>query len=202
MKTVDTAPRHRGDEAELYRRHHGALLRAVSRTVCAPPELIEDACQTAWVILLRRQPDRDAIFAWLRVVAIHEAYRLSRADHRQARLEDLARTAQAHPGHAEPAELDDAISAREALSLVAALPPRQRDDLWLLIAGYSYREIALHTGPRTYTNVSKHLARARARIRAARSDGRGAPAGLASKLPSPASAERSTETVTRFMAPA
>ena len=41
--------------------------------VQAPRELIEDACQTAWAILLRRQPERDAIFAWLRVVAVREA---------------------------------------------------------------------------------------------------------------------------------
>ena len=67
----------RGDEDELYRRHHRDLERAVAHVVNAPRELIEDACQTAWAILLRNQPDRDAIFAWLRVVAIHEAYRLS-----------------------------------------------------------------------------------------------------------------------------
>ena len=70
-------PTHAGDEDELYRRHHRELHRAVSRAVHAPRETIEDACQTAWAILLRRQPERDAVFAWLRVVAVHEAYRLS-----------------------------------------------------------------------------------------------------------------------------
>jgi hypothetical protein len=38
--------------------------------------------------MLRRQPDRTTIFAWLRVVAIHEAYRLCAAE-RDAHLEDL-----------------------------------------------------------------------------------------------------------------
>jgi DNA-directed RNA polymerase specialized sigma24 family protein len=84
-----------GDEAELYRLHHRALVRVVARSlvrvvarsVNASRELIEDACQTAWSILLRRQPDRECVFAWLRTVAIHEAYRLSRVERRDARLD-------------------------------------------------------------------------------------------------------------------
>jgi DNA-directed RNA polymerase specialized sigma24 family protein len=79
----------RGDEDELYRQHHRHLHRAVARVVRAPHELIEDACQAAWTILLRTQPERYAIFAWLRVVAIHEAYRLSAVERRDARLERL-----------------------------------------------------------------------------------------------------------------
>src|SRR5215212_9012262 len=63
----------RGDEDELYQRHQRELHHAVARAVQAPRELIEDACQTAWAILLGSQPDRDAIFAWLRVVAVREA---------------------------------------------------------------------------------------------------------------------------------
>src|SRR4051812_17859713 len=42
----------RGDEEDLYRRHHRELRHAVARAVHAPPELIEDACQSAWAILL------------------------------------------------------------------------------------------------------------------------------------------------------
>ena len=80
-------PALRGDEAELYRRHHRDLHRAVARVVTAPRELVEDACQTAWAILLHTQPERYAIFAWLRVVAIHEVYRLSAIERRDARLE-------------------------------------------------------------------------------------------------------------------
>jgi RNA polymerase sigma factor (sigma-70 family) len=52
-RTVQTtAPN--GDAADLYRRHHRDLERAVN----APRELIEDACQTAWATLLRSQPER------------------------------------------------------------------------------------------------------------------------------------------------
>jgi RNA polymerase sigma factor (sigma-70 family) len=158
--------RPRGDEAELFRRHHGELLRAVSRVVNAPPELIEDACQTAWMILLRRQPDRVRIVAWLRIVAVHEAYRLCHAHRRDAHLDDLAHGESWEAFIADSATIDDIVEARRALRLLARLPERQRDDLSLLVAGFSYREIAEMTGGRTLTNVSKHLARARARMRA------------------------------------
>ena len=61
---TDTAiPAPRGDEDALYRAHHAELRRAVARAVNAPRELIEDACQTAWTMLLRNQPDRYAIVA-------------------------------------------------------------------------------------------------------------------------------------------
>jgi DNA-directed RNA polymerase specialized sigma24 family protein len=63
--------------------------------------------------------------------------------------------------------IDGALEAREALRVLAALPARQRDDLALFVAGFSYREIAQITGGRTHTNVNKQLAKARARIRLA-----------------------------------
>jgi DNA-directed RNA polymerase specialized sigma24 family protein len=88
--TARTTPSQlRGDEAELYQRHHRALVRAVARVVDPPRELIEDACQDAWDMLLRRQPERTSIFAWLRVVAVHEAYLLCAAAQRETHLEDF-----------------------------------------------------------------------------------------------------------------
>jgi len=169
---TETTPRARGDEAELYRRHHGALQRAVAHAVKAPRELIEDACQTAWAILLRTQPERHAIFAWLRVVAIHEAYRLSAIERRETRL--ASRRADHRDGEiliADPHTLDDALEALEALRALAALPARQRVDLTLKLAGYTYEEIRILTGGRTFTNVNKSLVKARRRIRRSRSQG-------------------------------
>jgi hypothetical protein len=167
---TETAPPARGDEAELYRRHHHDLHRAVAHAVNAPRELIEDTCQTAWAILLRTQPDRHAIFAWLRVVAIHEAYRLSAIERRTTRL------ATRRAGHrddehlvADPHTLDDALEALEALRALAALPGRQRLDLTFKVAGYTYEEIRILTGGRTFTNVNKSLVKARRRIRRSRS---------------------------------
>ena len=129
---TETTPPPHGDEAELFRRHHRNLQRAVANAVNAPRELIEDACQTAWAILVRTQPDGYAIFAWLRVVAIHEAYRLKAIERRETRL---ARLRADHPNGedlvADPHTLDDALEALEALRALAELPPRQRVDLSL-----------------------------------------------------------------------
>ena len=159
----------RGDEDELYRRHHRDLHAAVARAVCASPELIEDACQTAWTILLRRQPRRCSVFGWLRVVAIHEAYRLSATERSDGRLERLT----SEDGDwqqivADPSALEDALEALEALRLVASLPEPQRRDFALKTAGYTYEEIRARTPGRTMTNVNKSLVKARARIRRSR----------------------------------
>jgi RNA polymerase sigma factor (sigma-70 family) len=158
----------RGDEGELFARHHAALLRAVGSAVRAPEALIEDACATAWAILLRRQPERtETLFGWLRTVAIHEAYALSRQQRRTARLdhpdspqsEGLARRLEDHR------RLEDAAEARRALRVLAGLPERQRSTLALKVAGFRYAEIQRLRGEVTYTNVNRQLAKARRRIR-------------------------------------
>jgi DNA-directed RNA polymerase specialized sigma24 family protein len=62
--------------------------------------------------------------------------------------------------------LENAIEARRALEALAALPVGQRDDLALLVAGFSYQEIAQRDRrQRSVNNVNKHLTKARARIR-------------------------------------
>lgn len=63
--------------------------------------------------------------------------------------------------------IDDTLAAHDALQILASLPERQRTDLTLLVAGYSYAEIAKITGGRTYTNVNKSLVKARGCIRRA-----------------------------------
>lgn len=168
--TTPTPPR--GDEDQLFRRHHHDLQRTVARAVTAPPELIEDACQMAWATLLRHQPERYAIFGWLRAVAIREAWRLSKLEHREVNLEGITTTESTwHEITADPRDIDDTLEAREALRIVATLPDRQRIDLALVVAGFSYLEIAELTGGRTFTNVNKHLVKARARLRLARVHG-------------------------------
>jgi DNA-directed RNA polymerase specialized sigma24 family protein len=167
--TPTAPPGPSGDEDRLYRQHHGDLRRAVAHAVRAPRELIEDACQTAWATLLRTQPDHYAIFAWLRVVAIHEAYRLAAIDRRARHLERL--NIDEHDWQelvADPRTLDAAVAALEALRTLASLPERQRSDLTLKVAGYSYEEIRALTPGRTFTNVNKSLVKARARIRRTR----------------------------------
>ncbi|MGO9900425.1 MAG: RNA polymerase sigma factor [Solirubrobacteraceae bacterium] len=158
----------RGDEEELFRRHHRALVRAVARSVNASHELIEDACQSAWLVLLRFQPDRTpTLFAWLRTVAVHQAYRMAREEWRDARLEDLGGDQGWERLLGDARSLDDALEARRALAMLSALPVRQREDLALLVGGYSYREIAQRAGAgtRSINNVNKRLTKARTRIR-------------------------------------
>lgn len=165
----------RGDEADLFAEHHEALLRSVKRTINAPEALIEDACQFAWTQLIRTQPDRGPrLFGWLRTVAIHEGYRLSRTQRRDAALEDLA-APDANGGSSPdgwealiegPVDLDSQLEAKRGLSILASLPERQRRYLALLVAGYRYHEIVELAGV-TYTNVNKHLTRARASVRRA-----------------------------------
>jgi RNA polymerase sigma factor (sigma-70 family) len=155
----------RGYAADLYRRHHQALMIAVSHAINGSPQLIEDACQTAWTILVRRQPERASVFAWLYVVAIHEAYRLSAIERRELHLEDLAIEGDWETILAGRVTIEDQLEALEALRALAGLPDRQRQDLSLRVAGFSYREIAAMTGGRTFTNVNKHLVKARVAIR-------------------------------------
>lgn len=151
----------RGDEETLYREHHRHLVLAVRRHVNLPIDLIEDACQTTWTILLRRQPDRGpTLFAWLRTVAVHEAYTLSRVHRRDAQPEDeqLARLAAHDP-------LPDQLEARRALRALASLPARQQHYATLKALGFSYEEIRQVAGGVTYTNVNRYLTRARGRLR-------------------------------------
>jgi len=78
--------------------------------------------------------------------------RLSSAD-RGAHLEDLAHSQGWDAVIADRVTIDDALEARRALGRLAELPARERQDLSLRVAGFSYREIAQITGCRTYTNV-------------------------------------------------
>lgn len=164
----------RGDEAELFKRHHAALRRAVARAVNAPPELIEDACQAAWAILMRAQPDRGpTLMAWLRTVAVHEAYRLLPREHATVSLDALTRQTDGDestsPDEWLPAlsedRLDEQLEARRALRALRALPVRERQLVAWQAAGHSYEEIRELAGGVSYTSVNKHLARGRRRLR-------------------------------------
>ncbi len=172
------APRHlvalRGDEEQLFARHQAALRRSVRRTVNASPELIEDACQAAWTILLRAQPERGpALFGWLCTVAVHEAYRLLRGQRATVSFDALHGLGDERvldpaddwlPELAED-RLDERLEARRALRALQALPPRQRQFIAWKAAGFSYEEIRELAGGVSYTNVNKHLVRGRRRLR-------------------------------------
>lgn len=153
----------KGDEAVLFTEHHERLERAVASAVTAPRQVIEDACAFAWLQLLRTDPAREAIFAWLKVVAIREAIRLMM--HKPA---EPLETPSGEPAVAPEAAVDVEMecTAREALAAVPALPARQRRVLGLHVAGYSYAEIGERTGD-SYRTVDRQMVRARRSLQAA-----------------------------------
>jgi len=156
-----------GDEERLYRRYAGPLRASVGRRLAAPEATVEDACAHAWAQLVRAQPERrETIYGWLCRTAIHEGYRLVRLERREARLEDLVPEGAPFGWEdfvAAPVASEQREDARAALEVLAALPEKQRRYLALRVGGYSYREIAVMCGA-SYTNVNKHLTRARARV--------------------------------------
>jgi len=153
------------------------LLRAVAQRVNAPHSLIEDACATAWTILLRR-PDVDldsGAFSWLVTVAQREAWRLSR--HRQQEHPAgafLSPTREDNPDgelpepSADTRDVDDQVIARIELhhrvTAMQALKPREREALCLKGLGYSYQEIMQITDA-TYTAVNRRITEGRAALR-------------------------------------
>ena len=74
----------KGDEGELFVRYGRDLERSVRARMRVPRQVIEDACSYAWLQLVRTQPERDRIFAWLRTVAINEALAIERRRKRAA----------------------------------------------------------------------------------------------------------------------
>ena len=167
-----TAPRRRkplqGDEDTLFEALAAELVRIVQRLVNTDPATVDDACQFAWLQLLRCQPERRTVRAWLITGARNEALTL---DRKRRRLEPMS-IGECEPGcHPEPAVPTDAcalaIDLDEALSVLASLPERKRDLYALKVLGFSYEEIGRITGD-SYSTVNRQLVRAAALIRRAR----------------------------------
>jgi RNA polymerase sigma factor (sigma-70 family) len=167
-----TVPRRRkplqGDEDALFEALAQDLVHIVRRLVNTDPATIEDACQFAWLQLLRCQPSRETVRAWLITVARNEAIRLDRIRRRC----DALSVGKREPGtRFEPAAPTDAytlaIDLDEALTVLASLPERKRDLYALKVLGFSYEEIGRITGD-SYSTVNRQLVRAAALIRRAR----------------------------------
>ncbi|MBV9805096.1 MAG: sigma-70 family RNA polymerase sigma factor [Solirubrobacterales bacterium] len=150
---------------ELYGLLARRLEEAVRIDVRASNALIEDACQIAWIRLLRDrdQVHRETVMTWLVRTAVHEAFKLLRRDRRELSLEAAAEEAMpiARSPEATPLEL---CERGERLAALGRLPERQQRALWLHAFGLSYTEIARHEGCTTRT-VERQLIRAREHIR-------------------------------------
>ncbi len=153
---------------ELYGRLARRLEQVVRLDVRASDALIEDACQIAWIRLIRCRDrvQRETVMSWLARTAVHEALRLLRRDRRELSLEAAAEEAMpvARSPEATPLEL---VERAERLAQLGRLPERQQRAVWLHAFGLSYSEIALHEGC-TRRTVERQLLRARENIRDAR----------------------------------
>lgn len=163
--------------AALYRRHRSALVWHV-RCHGASQAEAADAVQDAFAYALRAQRqvrDPAAWPAWLRTVAVR-CYLRSLARHGGPCGDDPASARVV-----TMAELPELLSAQHAddvpaagaerrqqeefvLSLLAALPPRQRQVFALHYEGMSTAEIAAHLGMADAA-VRQNIARARAALR-------------------------------------
>jgi DNA-directed RNA polymerase specialized sigma24 family protein len=163
------------DIAQLYRRHHRDLQRAVAAAVRAPREVIDDACQTAWMMMLRSQPRQATWFAWLRVVAIHEAWeQCARSRHEMpagAFISPSAKEIGAYEQPEPPADTRDVpdqvadhIQRAQRLADLATIKPNDRRTLYLFGLGYRYREIMHITGA-SYTAVNRRITEGRRALR-------------------------------------
>ena len=168
-RTQSLSPTRAHQIAAFYARHAPSLERMVARQLRAPSQVIEDACQTAWTILLRRPDiplDRQGL-AWLRRVALTTGHRTAR------QREQPAGAFLSEPEH--PSELPepsapagdlgeriaDRLDGREQLQTLTA---RERRYLALQAIGLTYSEIATHeqTSRRT---VERQLMRAKCKLR-------------------------------------
>ena len=166
----------KGDEADLFERYADRLLRATARTVSAPAHVIDEACSFAWMQLVRTQPRRETVFAWLRVVAAREAVRVLRRDQRELSLEVLADASDADASDFEafvedtgPA-VEDVATLHDALAAIEGLPGRRRRIFLLRLAGLSYKEITARTGEQPPA-IARQVRKARERLRRHFDDG-------------------------------
>ena len=137
--------------ADFYAANAGRLRAIVAHRTHAPAEAVEDGCQTAWAILLRR-PDvsLDARgFGWLTVVAVREV-RHQRDGARELLMGALTLGAGETGELPEPASMHAGVDELAAAHLeyvervadLSALKPAERTALYLQALGYRYREIA------------------------------------------------------------
>lgn len=159
------APSQRGDEERLFERYDKRLRRITQVTVNTSPDIVDDACAFAWMKLLTHQPRRETAFAWLKVVARNEAWRLHGLSRRFDPLGHEATNAAAvreQPAvRGRPETAQGMIELKERL---AELPARQREIVFLNAAGWRYQDIAEREGIST-TRVNQLLASASARMR-------------------------------------
>jgi DNA-directed RNA polymerase specialized sigma24 family protein len=114
------------------------LTRIVQHLVNTSPDIVDDACNYAWMEFIRHQPDRDGSWkAWLVTTAQREAWKLDGREGAQIGFEveghrdELTR---------EPADPRDVVAIRSelrfALDVFATVPERRCEAKALLVTGF------------------------------------------------------------------
>jgi RNA polymerase sigma-70 factor (ECF subfamily) len=178
-----------GEHAALFRRFHRELYDTIRAGTSSSDELVEDACQHAWLQLQRRSPGSiENIPAWLTVTARRQLYKLSERERREVSLDRLAADARGESAsefvlkpRVDTASIPERLAEqRYDLSLLTRLPERQQRILLLRAAGLSHEEIAAQLKITTRT-VERQLEKARATLRKLRRDTERPPAAPAAE---------------------
>jgi RNA polymerase sigma factor (sigma-70 family) len=159
--------------AAFYTDHQRRLTATVlSCARQAGDAIVADACAYAWLQLARRTDvtlDHHGL-AWLRIVAIQEARRHIRPGHERpvglfiGEPEDEDEYREPASLHGDPlGRVLNTETQHERLERFAQLKPRERRELFLHAAGYTYKEIAALTDS-TYTAVNRRLTEGRRRL--------------------------------------
>jgi len=155
------------DVEAIYPALKDTIERLVAQRVQAPKVVIEDACQVAWIRLIRHAARvRPAgVVGWLVYTARNEVcrelHRRRREVSLQERLERNPLVLLREPDPGRSGQLEQRVE----LLAVATLPERQRRIAWLHAVGLRYAEIGAVTGDSART-VERQLARGRQRLRA------------------------------------
>lgn len=146
--------------AKLYAERAVWVRRLVHLRLTAPDPVVEDACQAAWLRLVRNRARvrRRTAAPWVAQVAAREALRIMQAGECERPLDELEGEDASAP------DLIEELAEHQArLGAIDRLPPRQRRLLWLQGLGFSYEEMAVATGDSRRT-IERQLARARERL--------------------------------------
>jgi RNA polymerase sigma factor (sigma-70 family) len=156
------------DFDRLYCALAAPLERIVRAEVRGCDAVVDDACQMAWIQLLRHAGEvrSRTVLSWLATTAVHEALRLLRRAGRELSLELVFEEEPALIGRVTAPGPEETLELRERLDSLRRLPERQQRMVWLHGIGLSYADIAVSTGCTTRT-VERQLMRAKRTMRAA-----------------------------------
>jgi RNA polymerase sigma factor (sigma-70 family) len=149
----------------LYVELQPQLLRILTSNLEAPQWVIDEACQSAWGLLVLQGPEVAAgqELGWLSTTATRTALRALRRERFSDPHEELDGPVWLADHRAAGREPERAVELRERLAEIKRLPVRQQRVVMLHGFGYEYQEIAAVTGD-TRRTVARQLSRARQRL--------------------------------------